>query len=71
MKTYTQKTSKQIATLTGLSRTTIDRIYARAIKRGFDQHASPIITDEFVKDKPRSSRLKKQDSAKDIIISKV
>jgi transposase len=71
MKTYTQKTSEQIATLTGLSRTTVDRIYARAIERGFDQHASPIITDEFVKDKPRSGRPKKQDLAKDIVISKV
>jgi transposase len=71
MKIYTTKTSEQIAHNTGLSKATVDRIYARVIERGFDYNSSPKIIDDFVKDKPRSGRPRKQDLAKDTIISKV
>jgi transposase len=70
MKIYTHKTSEQIAREIGISRATVDRIYARAIERGFD-HANPILADEYVQDKPRSGRPRKSDLAKDIAISKV
>ncbi|KAF3389661.1 hypothetical protein F1880_003499 [Penicillium rolfsii] len=47
MKIYTYKTSEQIAREIGISRATVDRIYARAIERGFD-HYNPILADEYV-----------------------
>lgn len=62
LKAHTAKSSAEIAILTGLSPATINRIYGRAIERGFDPHKRPlVIRDEFVQDSPRSGRPKKQD----------
>jgi transposase len=70
MKIYTHKTSEQIAREVGISKATVNRIYAKAIERGFD-HANPILADEYVQDGPRSGRPRTSDLAKDIAISKV
>ena len=47
MKIYTYKTSEQIAREVGISKATVNRIYAKAIERGFD-YANPILADEYV-----------------------
>jgi DNA-binding transcriptional MerR regulator len=67
------KTTGQVAALTGLSPRTIDSIYARAIQRGFDPNALPIvIKDEHLKDAPRSGRpLKQTEPTKDTLTHKV
>ena len=67
------KTSAAIAAKTGLSVRQIDRIYARAIERGFDPNQDPlIIKDSYVEDKKRSGRPKKQtEEAITTTISKV
>lgn len=71
LKAYTDKTSSQIAAITGLSVSTINRIYAKAIERGFEPHHN-VIEDAYVVDAPRSGRPTKQDSATtDNILSKV
>jgi transposase len=55
------KTSLQIAGLTGISIRSIDRIYARAIERGFDPNQQPIhMEDAYLADAPRSGRPSKQ-----------
>ena len=52
--------SADIFAQTGVSVSTVNRIYAKAIERGFDPNIRPmIIKDEWVKDAPRSSRLRK------------
>ena len=51
------KTNAEIQALTGLTKSTINRIYARAIEAGFDPSVKPItIRDEWLRDKPRSGR---------------
>ena len=55
------KTSLDISQETGLSVRQIDRIYARAIKRGFDPNHKPlVIRDAFLEDAKRPGRPKKQ-----------
>ncbi|KAF2469530.1 uncharacterized protein BDR25DRAFT_288436, partial [Lindgomyces ingoldianus] len=57
------KTTQQVVLITGLLKRTIDSIYGRAIKRGFDPNAVPlVIKDEYLEDAPRSGRLNKQTS---------
>ena len=52
--------SADIFTQTGVSVSTINRIYVKVIKRGFDPNIRPmIIKDEWVEDAPRSGRLRK------------
>ncbi|OBT44174.1 hypothetical protein VE00_04785 [Pseudogymnoascus sp. WSF 3629] len=55
------KTSAEVAEKTGLSTRQINRIYARAIERGFDPNHMPLtLRDEWLQDAPRSGRLVKQ-----------
>jgi transposase len=57
----TGKTTAEVAGLLELSDRTVNDIYARAIKRGFDPVKRPIqIDDVFIADAPRSGRPKKQ-----------
>jgi transposase len=71
LKAYTPKSSAEIAALTDLSVPSVNRIYAEAIKRGFDPHRT-MVDNQYVEDKPRSGRPTKQDpSTVDIILSKV
>lgn len=71
LRAYTDKSSSQIAAITGLSVSTVNRIYAKAIERGFDPHRG-VIEDAYVIDAPRSGRPTKQDPATaDNILSKV
>ncbi|KAF3398135.1 hypothetical protein F1880_006348 [Penicillium rolfsii] len=60
LRAYTTKTSKEIAKIVDLSVSTVNRIYARAIERGFDPTHTKII-DKYVEDSPRASRPSKQD----------
>jgi transposase len=72
LRAYTTKSSSEIARLTGLSTSSVNRIYARAIERGFNPHEDPIIHNRYVEDTPRSGRPTKQDTAtQEIVISKV
>ena len=48
-------TTGEISEKTGISRRTINRIYAKAIQRGFDATPSPLLLeDEWLEDAPRS-----------------
>jgi transposase len=54
-------TSAEVAAKTGLSVRQVNRIYARAIERGFKPNQSPIVLrDEWLEDAPRSGRPTKQ-----------
>ncbi|KAJ5967295.1 hypothetical protein N7501_003543 [Penicillium viridicatum] len=53
--------SATIAEIVGLSKRTVDRIYERALARGFDASLRPWnISDAMLADAPRSGRPKKQ-----------
>ncbi|KAJ4304361.1 hypothetical protein N0V88_001974 [Collariella sp. IMI 366227] len=55
------KTSAQISEETGISVRQINRIYARAIERGFEPNHRPfILRDEWLEDAPRAGRPSKQ-----------
>jgi len=55
------KTSAQISEETGISVRQINRIYARAIERGFEPNCRPfLLKDEWLEDAPRSGRPSKQ-----------
>jgi len=55
------KTTAQIACRLGIPERTINRIYARAIERGFDPNQEPLVLkDEYLIDAPRSGRPKKR-----------
>jgi transposase len=71
LKAYTTKSSAEIAALTELSVPSVNRIYAEAVKRGFDLHRT-MVDNQYVENKPRSGRPTKQDpSTVDIILLKV
>ncbi len=54
-------TSAEVAAKTGLSVRQVNRIYARAIERGFEPNQSPmVLRDEWLEDAPRSGRPTKQ-----------
>lgn len=67
------KTTEEVAAITGLSTRQINRIYARAIYRGFDPNLRPlVIRDEYLRDAPRSGRPPKQtEETKKEVFSKV
>jgi hypothetical protein len=67
------KTTSQVTSITGLSKRTINDIFAQAIQRGFDPNSVPLdIRSEYVEDAPRASRPTKQsENIKTIIIDKV
>jgi transposase len=62
-----------VAEKTGCSVRQVQRIYARAIERGFDPNESPLILkDEWLEDAPRSGRPSKQTcEAVEIVVAKV
>jgi transposase len=66
-------TTKEILYLTGIPKSTINQIYARAIERGFDSAERPIkLLNKYLEDAPRSGRsLKNTEENQQIIISKV
>ncbi|KAL6352059.1 hypothetical protein LRP88_14872 [Fusarium phalaenopsidis] len=67
------KTTAEVIEITGLSKSTINDIYARAIARGFDPNHRPlIIRNSFLEDAPRPGRPTKQtEEAKKAVIAKV
>ncbi|KAK6818968.1 hypothetical protein PG995_009160 [Apiospora arundinis] len=67
------KTSVEIEAQIGVKERTINNIYARAIKAGFDPNARPmIICNEWLADKPRSGRpAKLGDELNQIVTEKV
>ncbi|KAI1676220.1 hypothetical protein KJE20_14198 [Pyrenophora tritici-repentis] len=57
----TGKPNEEITYLTGIQKRTINDIFARAVKRGFDPCQRPIeIRNEYLEDAPRSGRPSKQ-----------
>ena len=55
------KTTAQVVAITGLPTRTVNSIYARAIERGFDPNAVPLVLkDEYLQDAPRAGRPTKQ-----------
>ncbi|KAG5793518.1 hypothetical protein H9Q71_014431, partial [Fusarium xylarioides] len=67
------KSSAEVSEISGLSIRQVNRIYARAIDRGFDPNVRPLILkDEYLKDKPRSGRpTKATEETKELVIGKV
>jgi transposase len=67
------QTSAQIAGRNGQSIRQVNRIYARAIERGFDPNQWPlVIKDEWLTDAPRAGRPSKQTTANiDKVVAKV
>jgi transposase len=67
------KTTNEVAAITGLSVNQVNRIYARAIQRGFDPNIRPLILrNEYLEDAPRSGRPTKQtEETKELVISKL
>ncbi len=64
LKLIVQLDNHQIEAITGIKARTVHDIVDRALKRGVDPQASPlIILDEHVRDAPKSGRPKKQDHA--------
>lgn len=66
---YSGKTTAEVATITGLTKSTISKIYARAIARGLDSNQQPLdIRNSYFEDAPPTAaaqpsvqkRLKKQ-----------
>lgn len=67
------KTTAEISEITGISSRQVNRIYARAIERGFDPNHRPLtIRDEFLRDASRPGRPTKQTDNNQIeILAKV
>lgn len=67
------KSTAEVAFLAGISARQVDRIYARAIERGFDPNIRPIvIKNQHLEDLPRTGRPSKQTPEnKDLIIKKI
>ncbi|KAI1821411.1 hypothetical protein F4861DRAFT_469091 [Xylaria intraflava] len=67
------KTSSEIAKITGVSVSQINRIYSKAIERGFVPDRLPFtLRDEWLQDAPRSGRPTKQARQdKPLVITKV
>lgn len=67
------KSMLEVAGLVGILPRQVDRIYARAIERGFDSNLRPIvIKDAYLEDAPRSGRPSKQTvETKEVILSKI
>ena len=67
------KTTAEVSAITGLSSRQVNRIYARAIERGFDPNQRPLsLRDAYLQDAPRSGRPQKRTiEAQESVISKV
>ena len=70
---FSGKTTAEVADITGLPKSTINKIYARAIARGFDPNRRPItIRDCHLEDAFRSGRPTKcTEEAEEAVIAKV
>ncbi|KAG5913834.1 hypothetical protein E4U61_006468, partial [Claviceps capensis] len=64
--------TKEVASLTGVPTRTINYIFAKAVKRGFNPQDRPLnIKNHLVEDGPRSGRPKKQTlEVKETVLSK-
>jgi transposase len=72
LKTYTTKTSTEIAAICNLSKSSVDRIYGRACQRGYDPNLTPVVVkDSYLEDAPRSGRPSKQDQIKEPVLDKI
>jgi hypothetical protein len=61
LKAYSIQPTTEIAAITGVSTPQINRIYARAIERGFDPDQRPLaLRDDYLIDAPRSGRPRKR-----------
>jgi transposase len=68
----TGKSNDEITTLTGIPKRTINSVFARAIKRGFDPCQRPIqLKDEYLVDGMRSGRPSKQKEFAESVIDTV
>jgi hypothetical protein len=69
----TGKSTNEVVEVTGLSTRQVNRIYSRAIERGFEPNSLPLILrNEHLEDAPRSGRPSKQtDKDKEAVTSKV
>lgn len=66
----TGKTTAEVAEITNITPRTINRIYARAIERGFDPaHRPLLLEDSHLADAPRSGRPSVQNEIKDEVIA--
>lgn len=67
------KSTMEIASLTGISTRTVDRIWSRAIERGFDPAALPVVLkNEYLEDAPRSGRPSNHTSTnQDLVVAKI
>ncbi|EMD88011.1 hypothetical protein COCC4DRAFT_200398 [Bipolaris maydis ATCC 48331] len=60
------KSTAQISTITGIPQRTINEIYRRACRRGFDPNASIIkILPEYLEDAPRAGRPRKREAVQE------
>lgn len=72
LKTYTTKTSAEIAAICNLSKSSVDRIYGRACQRGYYPNLIPVVVkDSYLEDAPRSGRPSKQDQIKEPVLDKI
>lgn len=67
------KSTNEVAEIMGLSTRQLNRIYSRAIERGFDPNARPLIfRDKYFEDAPQSGRPPKQtETAQEAVVGKV
>ena len=68
---YSGKTTAEVATITGLLKSVINKIYARAIARGFDPNKKPLIMRNcYFEDAPRSGRpTKHKEEVKEAVLT--
>jgi transposase len=66
------KTTAEVVALTGVCKNTVNKIFSRAVARGFEPSVRPIVlTDALLADKPRSGRPSKQAIAQQHVIDLV
>ena len=60
------KSTSYISSITGISPRTIDHIYERACRRGFEPHAPTLkLLPEYLEDAPRTGRPRKKKAVQD------
>jgi transposase len=66
------KPNNEITGLTGISKRTINSIYARAIERGFDLGQRPLkLADKYLEDSHQSSRPSKQHEVSEKVVTAI